>query len=254
VIKLRHAYLGAALAMAAGLLLPGKAEAQIPVTDAASLLEEAKQLEQDLKSYATQLQQLQQEVQQVTWLANTFESFNHNPSLGGAMGLLQALGIQDPLPVSPYAIQGLLNGQGGISGTLGNLSALSNSSFATNNTYTCTDDNWQCQEAKARANSIAGTQGTSMQIYQEMANHFPVIAALQQRLLTATSPKDVMDAQAQLTAEQAWVSSSESQLHATQLLYQAQADSEDQRQREKMTQNIDAVLQQARDHGALAAQ
>src|SRR4051812_17266602 len=127
--------------IAAGLALIAcpRAQAQIPVTDVASLGQQITGYLQDLKSYATQLQQLQQEVQQVQWAISTYQSFVHDPSLGGAMALLRQVCIENPLPVSPYAIEGLLNGRTGISGTLGALSTLSNSSFGTNHVYTPND-------------------------------------------------------------------------------------------------------------------
>jgi type IV secretion system protein VirB5 len=222
-----------------------RAEAQIPVTDVASLGQEIKSYLQDLKGYATQLQQLQQAVQQVQWAISTYESFVHDPSLGGAMALLGQVGIDNPLPVSPYAIQGLLNGQGGISGTLGALSTLSNSSFGTNHIYTPNDGSWSSEQLNANANGIAGTQGTAMQIFQQVSAHYPVVQALRDRLLAATTPKDVADAQAQITAEQAWEQNATAQLQSVALLNAAQQQSNQQRQNEKLDQDIDAVLKAA---------
>ena len=55
------------------------AHSQLPVTDGGNLVAQAKSLLQELKSYATQLQQLQQEVQSVMWAAQTAQSFIQNP-------------------------------------------------------------------------------------------------------------------------------------------------------------------------------
>ena len=113
------------------------------------------------------------------------------------MALLGQVGIENPLPVSPYAIQGLLNGRSGISGTLGALSTLSNSSFGTNHVYAPNDGTWTSQQLNANASGIAGTQGAAMQIFQQVSAHYPVIQALRDHLMVATTPKDVADAQAQ---------------------------------------------------------
>lgn len=234
-----------ALFLAGGLVLMAcpQAGAEVPVIDNSNLVQQIKGYLQELKSYATQLQQLQQEVQQVQWLISTYQSFVHDPSLGGAMTLLGQVGIDNPLPVSPYAIQGLLNGQGGISGTLGALSTLSNSSFGTNHVYSPNDGSWSSQQLNASGNGIAGVQGAAMQIFQQVSTHYPVIQALRDRLLTATTPKDVADAQAQIATEQAWEQNATAQLQSVALLNSAQEQSNQQRQNEKLDQDIDAVLQ-----------
>ena len=233
----------AVVGLAAAVCMP--AEAEIPVIDSTNLAQQIKGYLQDLKGYATQLQQLQQEMQQVQWLISTYQSFVHDPSLGGAMALLNQVGIDNPLPVNPYAIQTLLNGQGGISGTLGALSTLSNSSFSTNHVYSPSDGSWASQQLNANGNGIAGAQGTALQIFQQVSSHYPVIQALRARLLAATTPKDVADAQAQIGAEQAWEQNASAQLQSVALLNTAQAQSNQQRQNEKLDQDIDAVLQAA---------
>ena len=243
--RVRRWLLIACLAIGSILITGPRAEAQIPVTDVASLAQQIKGYLQDLKNYATQLQQLQQEVQQVQWLISTYQSFVHDPSLGGAMALLNQVGIDNPLPVNPYAIQTLLNGQEGISGTLGALSTLSNSSFSTNHVYSPSDGSWASQQLNANGNGIAGAQGMALQIFQQVSTHYPVIQALRQRLLAATTPKDVADAQAQIGAEQAWEQNASVQLQSVALLNTAQAQSSQQRQNEKLDQDIDAVLQAA---------
>jgi hypothetical protein len=221
------------------------ATAELPVIDNSNLVQQIKGYLQDLKSYAAQLQQLQEEVQQVQLLISTYQSFVHDPSLGGAMALLGQVGIEDPLPVSPYAIQALLNGQGGISGTLGALSTLSNSSFGTNHVYSPNDESWASQQLNSNGNGIAGAQGAAMQIFQQVATHYPVIQALRDRLLAASTPKDVADAQAQISAEQAWEQNATAQLQSVALMNAAQEQSNQQRQNEKLDQDIDAVLQAA---------
>jgi hypothetical protein len=87
-LPVRRWLVAALFAISLGAMTCPRAEAQIPVTDVASLGQEVKSYLQDLKSYATQLQQLQQAAQQVQWAISTYESFVHDPSLGGAMALL----------------------------------------------------------------------------------------------------------------------------------------------------------------------
>src|SRR4051812_8885461 len=90
------------------------AQAQVPVTDVAAIAQLFKQYSTELKQLATQAQQLETAAQQLGWAINTFNSLVDHPNLATAMGLLNQLGISDPLPVNPYAVQSLINGQGGI--------------------------------------------------------------------------------------------------------------------------------------------
>ena len=129
--------------------------------------------------------------------------------------------------------------------TPGALSTLSNSSFGTNHIYTPNDGSWSSEQLNATANGIAGTQGAAMQIFQQVSAHYPVVQALRNRLLAATTPKDVADAQAQITAEQAWEQNATAQLQSVALLNAAQQQSNQQRQNEKLDQDIDAVLKAA---------
>jgi len=240
---MRHAL--ASAAVAAALFAGREAHGQIPVIDNSSLVQEVKSYLQELKSYATQLQQLEEAAQQVQWAASTYESFVHSPNLGTATALLGQVGIQNPLPFSPYTVQGLIDGRSGLTGALGSLGALSNSSLATNHVYTPADGSWASRTLSANANSIAGAQGVGMQIFQQVSAHYPVVQALRARLLGATTPKDVADAQAQIQAEQLWTANAESQLHAVAVMSEAQARSMEQQQNEKLDQDIDALIASA---------
>src|SRR3954471_901408 len=142
------------------------AHAQIPVTDVGAIAQLVRQL-------ATQAQQLQTQAQQLGYAVNTFNSLVDHPNLNTAMGLLNQTGISNPLPVNPSAVQSLINGQGGINGTLGSLSALANTAAATNHVYTPRDNTWASQQMIANANGIAGSQGIAQQVYQQVASHFP---------------------------------------------------------------------------------
>ena len=111
------------LRMSIGTMLAvSPAQAQLAVIDNSNLVAQAKNLLQELKSYATQLQQLEQEIQQVTWLATTAQSMIQNPNLGSVMALMGQLGLTNDLPINPNAVMGLISGYGGISS--GNLAHL----------------------------------------------------------------------------------------------------------------------------------
>ena len=239
----------------------GNACADMPVIDASSITQQVKSYLQDLKNYAVYLQQLQQAVQQVQWATTTAQALIQNPNLGAAMGLMNALGVSDPLPVNPSAITGLINGAGGIgaggvngvlggiNGALGNLSNLANSSWSANHVYSPTDGSWNSQQLIANGNGIAGAEGIAQQVYSEMAQHFSVINALRENLATATTPAQRENAMAALQGEQVWAQNASGQLQAAQIMLAAQDDSRARRDNEQLDQSIDQELQAAAAHG-----
>ena len=239
----------AALALFGFGLTSPAAHAQIPVTDLGSIQQQIMQYGQQLLQYARQGEQLAREAQLVETQATMLENFVHDPSLGAAMGLMGAVGVRNPLPVNPYAVQSLLNGSGGISGSLGALGSLANGSYSTNHYYSSPDDRWITRETNARNYSNAGGQGIGMQMLQQIADHIPVMQTLRDKLNTASSPKDVQDAQAALQTEQLWATNTSSQLQAASLMYAAQRNASDDRQNEQLNEAIDQALDQARARG-----
>jgi hypothetical protein len=200
-------------------------------------------------AYARQGQQLEQEVQSTLTLEQQLQAFVQNPNLGSAMGLMSMAGLQNPLPINPYAVQGLLSGQGGISGAFGQLSSLSTGSLSSNQYYNSNNGTWSGQEAANRANGTAGAQGIGMVSLQQIASHIPILQDLRTRLATATTPKEVQDAQAALATEQVWASETGSQLQASALMYAAQKDADIQRENEHLNQSIDNNLAEAKAKG-----
>jgi hypothetical protein len=231
--------------------LCGPAHALIPTDSLAEDIALAKSYIQDLKNYAAQLQQLQQAVQQVEWATREFNALVANPNLANAMGLLQVLGIQNPLPVSPYAVQALITGQGGISGTLGTLSTFANSSATTNRVYVCNDGTVACQSATASANGIAGSQGIAAQVYSQMSAHFPLLASLQKDMLAATTPAERESVAGQIAAEQAWAMQASGQLQTAQIMLMSQQDNRTQQADERISQSFHSQLDQARAEGII---
>jgi hypothetical protein len=236
-------------AVAAFALLRGRAHAMITVIDPTEIGQTINLLKQQIQAYSVQLQQLQQAAQQVEWTVNTFNSLVAHPNLGAVMGLMNQLGIQDPLPVDPYTVQGLINGSGGINGALGMLSTLSNSSWSANHVYTPTDGSWQSQQMIANANGIAGAQGIAQQVYQQMGQHFAVLGGLRNDLLAATTPAEREHVMGQIQAEQAWTQNAQGQLQAANIMLVSQHYSQVQQENENMERAIDQTLADAKASG-----
>jgi hypothetical protein len=237
-------------------LLMGHAHAQgVTVNDPTSLIEQVKSLAQEAKGYLLQAQQYSTQLTQLQQQVEEYQAFVHDPSLGAAGMLMNQAGLGNDLPVNPMALASLTNGYGSLtslSGVLGHLSQLNglvNTNFATNHVYSPTDGSWNSQQLNANGNAIAGTQGAAQAAYEDLRNHLPVIQALRDRLATATNPKDVADAQAQLQAETAWTGNLQSEVSVIQVNAQAQADSRVQRDNESLDAGIDSFLAQANAAG-----
>jgi hypothetical protein len=191
------------------------------------------------KQYATQGQQYLTEVEQLA-------AFVHAPNLGAAMGLLNQAGLGNSLPVSPYAVEGLVsgvhygvNGIPQITGVLNQLSGFTGSAYTTNHVYTPTDGSFASKETIANANSIAGMQGAAQAAVSDYQAHEGALQALETRLQTAKTPKDVQDIQAQIAVQQEWLASETGQMQAISVSYQAQRDAMAQRANESIDQGFD---------------
>ena len=214
-------------------LVPARAD--VPVIDGASIAQLVKQVQQA----AQQIQLLQQQVQQVMSIYN---AVSHVTDLGSAVSALGLLGIQNPLPVNPYAVQSLLNGTGSVEGMAGSIGSLFNSNWETSHVYTPTGSSYEASLMERGATSIAGIQGLSGQLYQSMAQRLPLLQELQDRLNGAKDPKDVMDLQARLAAEQSYIQAQGVQAQTLAMMQVASYQERQQERDEQRQKDIDAVL------------
>jgi Type IV secretion system proteins len=246
----------------------------IPVVDVAALGEWAQSIADDAKSYALQLEQYVTEAktwatENLQWLqqvqqyalqgeqylqeAQLFMNFFHNPSLGTALGALMATGLGNGLPISPYAVVGLVNGLEsvgsgngfsivGLAGILGPLSALSSQAWTMSHVYSPTDGSWASAQIIARGNGIAGEQGAAQAAYTDLRAHADTLQPLRTNLLAASDTKSVLDATGQINTEIAWNVNELAQMTAISATYQAQSDSIIQRDNEHLAMDIDTFL------------
>jgi len=222
------------------------------VNTAQMLAKWLKQEADNLKAYTLQYQQYLTQTEQYYTEVQMFINWVHNPTLGGALGLMQMAGLGAYLPVQPMAMLSLVNGLqsaasgnlslGGIGAIFGALNALTSQAWTTNHIYTPVDGSWDSQQLSAGAASIAGMQGGAMNAYQGFQNHMADQQALRDHLLGLESPKDVADTQAQIALEQAWTENQNGQVLSTMAAYLAQRDSREQRDNEAFLQSIDNWL------------
>src|SRR5271170_1342629 len=239
------------------------ARADLPVIDTAALGQWAQQLGNDVKAYGLQLQQYAGEVkswatQNLQWLKQVqqyvtqlqqyaneltmLENWVHNPNLGQVGALLNITGVQNSLPINSSAVFGLLQGgasftSGGITaitGKLGQLSTIVNTSYSANHIYTPASTDWASQQLTTNANSIAGEQGLAAVTYDDLVSHANAINGMRTLLNADSSPKDVADATAQLQLESVWTQNEAAQLQAASAMYSAQRDSREEQANEQL--------------------
>lgn len=235
----------ALLAGACLVALSGPAHAVISVEDIPSLLQQVRSFMQEIKAYSLQAQQYATQAEQYYTEVQQLEAFVHDPNLGAAMGMMNQVGLSNSLPINPYTLQQLVNGNAGMMGRLGALGSLTNGSYDANHVYSPSDGSWNSQQLIANGNGIAGTQGAAQAAYQNLRDHMPIIQAARDRLLTARTPKDVQDAQAQIEAETLWTHNLNTQLAAIEVDYRTQQDARVQRDNETLEQGIDKFLADA---------
>ena len=271
------------LAGASLLALCGTAHAQVfsgvEVHDSSNIIEWFQSIGNQIKSYAVELktefntefadeiqalqwakqqQQYLVEAQQLATMAQQLIAFVHDPSLGAAVGLLNAAGLGSSLPINPWAVMQITNGiaygNGGlpeIQGILSGVTNLSTQSYTATHVYTPTDGTMDSQRLIATGNSIAGTQGLAGAAYTDLTTHAAAMPALRDDLKAADNPKDVQDAQAEIELESTWTANQQAKLTAMQLTYAAQQDSRTQQSREQVKEAWDDQISQARAEGII---
>lgn len=252
--------------------LSGHAQAQVAVRDDAGLIEWGTSIADQVKSYAldlktyigdelswtVQAQQYAMQGQQYLSEATQVAGFIQSPSLGAAMGLLNAAGLGSSMPINPYAVMQVTNGfsygAGGlpqIQGILSGISSLSPQAYAANHIYSPTDNSWMSQHLISSGNGIAGTQGTSGAAYQDLTTHAAALPALRDNLNLATDPAKRENAMAEIALETAWTQNQQAKLTSLQITAEAQHDSLTQQADEQMAKSFDNQLSEARAEGVL---
>ena len=187
--------------MALTIYFSGNARAQVEV-DApvlnlqgiAQLANWGTQLENWTKELSAWGQQYQQMATQIQQMTSIYNSLSHVTDLGSAVGALGVLGINNPLPVNPWAVQSLLSGNNaGLSGIGASISGLANRSWGANHYYTPTDGSLASQLLVERANGQAGYQGIAGGLYESIAQRMPLLKDLHDRLLTSADVKETAD-------------------------------------------------------------
>lgn len=170
-----------------------------------------------------------------------YYAVNHLTSIGGAMSLLNMVGIRNPLPINPQMVISMANGQGSISGFANSVPGLFRSNYDSSHIYDSTALGYQSTVMRERATANAGMQAVAGQLYESMGTRLDKLADLQSQIDNADA-KDLAALQARIAVEQTAIQAQQVQAQAIGIMQTAGNRAIDQRAMETSQKNIDAVL------------
>jgi flagellar biosynthesis chaperone FliJ len=219
---------------AAALLGAGSARAQLAVIDGANLANTAQQVTQ----LTAQLKNMEQ---QLATAQQTFATLSHGVSdpLQAASSQLDVPALRNVLPTGSGALGSIVTGTG-----LGNTGSLGTQNFNANHVYTPTGTDFNATRMATNANSIAGVQAASQELYQSATSHMVYMNDLESQLDSSPDQKTTADLQARIAQEQTYLQAQQVQASTLQTLQAAQVRNVEQQGEEKDRQNVDDVLAQ----------
>ena len=213
------------------------AQAQIPVTDAGSIV----QLVHQVATAGQQLQQLQQQYNQMVQQYNALAKLT---TMGSIEGQLLGPLNQNPMMQDASQAMAFLGGGSGLGG-FGQISSNAQALFDQNHVYTATMPGFWGSEMTRNAHSVAALMGAAQQLYATAQSRISGLSNLQAQLNAAHDPKDVLDLQARLQSEGAFIQNQQQQGQALMAVAQMQQANERQRYEEQRQFDIAVALRHA---------
>lgn len=221
----------AAVAMVAILTLSvGGAGAQgMAVIDRTAILRWASQLDAMKEQYDKLDEQLAQ-------ARELHDSLNGLTNMGDVASLLNNPAIRQALPQDFAAIESLLSGNG--SGVFGDAAS---GFLDANSTYQTTANDFYSQELERIQNRNAGQMSLGQQMYDAATKRIAGIDQLRQQISSSADAKETADLQARIQAESAFLQTDLLRMQGLQMVQQAQAQVEEQRQAEDWKKRLDTM-------------
>jgi len=223
-----------ATASVAALLGASSARAQLAVVDSANLANTAQQVLQ----LTAQLKNMEQ---QLATAQQTFASLSHGVSdpLQASSSQFNVPALRNVLPTGSGAFGSIVTGSG-----LGNTGYLGTQNLNANHVYTPAGTDFNATQMATNANSIAGVQAASQELYQSASSHMATMADLETQLNDSPDQKTTSDLQARIAQEQTYLQAQQVQASTLQTLQAAQVRNVEQQADEMHRKNIDDVLAQ----------
>lgn len=211
-------------------LLAGDANAQMPVIDLTAIANQIRQLTQmvqQLKTLEAQLTQAQQ----------LYSSLNKLTNMGDVATLLNDPAIRQALPADFANLEKLFTGNG--SGVVGQAAT---KFLEANRTYSTPGNDFYATELKRQQQQNAANVGLAQQMYETATQRIQGIDQLRKQISTTSDAKGIMDLQARLQAETAFLQTDVLKMQGLQMIQKAQLDVAEQRSRENWTRRLDAMM------------
>jgi type IV secretion system protein VirB5 len=238
---MRRQILARAAAVAIGTGLAGPVRAQWEVIDPANL-------EQSIEQVAQLVQQLQLLQQQYEQLVRTYEAVAHLPdaALNELARQLDVDRLRNALPGASGVLGSVMNGAGLGPGGFG---VVVLGYLDENRVYTPDGADFQAEQLRRNATSVAGAQAMASELYRSAADRVSLLRGIERQLAGAVDAKAAADLQARLAAEQAYVQAQQVQAQSLAMWQQAQERNRLQRQEERRRQEIDRLIDEAAARG-----
>lgn len=214
----------AALAIAA--IFAGPAQAQIPVTDAASIAQDVMAHAENIAKWVSQLQEMKAQLDQAKQLYN---------SLNGARGMASLLNnpaAREYLPAEAQQIYSLATtGNAAFSSLSGSVKALKQAGAILKSTD-MTNPRTAAMVDQAQ-NQIATMQATAEAAFKQAGDRFQQLQTLVESVDSASDPKAAADLQNRIAAEQSMLQNEMLKLSMLRQLQDAQERALAQQKRER---------------------
>ena len=210
-------------------LLAGEANAQMPVIDTTAITNQIRQLTQMVQQLTTLEAQLAQAQQ-------LYSSLNKLTNMGDVATLLNNPAIRQALPPDFANLEKLFTGDG--SGVVGQAAT---KFLEANRTYTTPGNDFYATELKRQQQQNAGNVGLAQQMYETATQRIQGIDQLRKQISTTSDAKGIMDLQARLQAEAAFLQTDVLRMQGLQMIQKAQLDVQEQRDRENWRRRLDAM-------------
>lgn len=240
--KVGTRFLAGVAALAVGVAAGAPAQAQWEVIDPANLAQAIEQVAQ----LAQQLETLQQQYEQ---LLRTYQAIAHLPdaALNELGRQLDVDRLRNVLPGSSGVLGAVLDGSGGLGP--GDLGAVARGHLERNRVYAPDGVDFEAEEMRRNATSVAGAQAMASELYQSAADRVTLLRGIEGQLASTPDAKAAADLQARLAAEQAYVQAQLVQAQSLAMWQQAQERNRLQRQEEQRRLEIDRLIQEAAARG-----
>ncbi|MFU2883525.1 P-type DNA transfer protein VirB5 [Pseudomonas aeruginosa] len=213
-----------ALFAALALVIAGTANAQIPVTDGASI---ANSIQQQIETMAKWKMQYDQMVSQIDQMKQQYQSLTGSRGLGQIMN---NPALRDYLPSDWQGVYDAVK-TGGYSGLSGRASSIYSQAkvFDSCAHLTVADQKKLCE---ARAVKAAQDQAFALDAYDKAKSRLNQIDSLMAKINDTNDPKAIAELQGRIAAEQAMIQNEQTKLQLYAMVAQAEDKIQQQQQRE----------------------